>query len=451
MPVSHSTQGEDIAAPPDAFRRPGLASGGCEQLNEIPSMDVSNQSPDGSGILRNRRTFLGTLAATLGITLYASKTLGAKPVGQLLPVRPTSSTPDDPWSVTLSTPDGPHPSFVSNSRRLLTAPELLDAPDEWVDRSLQWVDYILQAYPPSLVEMPPRRPALFRLDEVLHIESAPHKPQVADFYVKRLQRAIGEIERTQVTEGMRIWRLYNHGSLIRTATASFTLDFVPGMPGGFGLSHDWLKRLVAQSDAHFISHWHPDHANPDVARLYMQAGKPVVTPERLFKEQPDLSAYLTVPARALRPGHSIPIRSGTDRLEVFTLPGHQGPPVLNNVNIIKISDDFTVMQTGDQSGDEGDGSDFDWLAHIGHYHRVDVLLPNGWANNLHRIVRGVDPSLVIPGHENEMSHPVAHREEYTQSYERMFGLNYPFIVMAWGESYHYSKPAELKGVLPDEN
>jgi hypothetical protein len=47
--------------------------------------------------------------------------------------------------------------------------------------------------------------------------------------------------------------------------------------------------------------------------------------------------------------------------------------------------------------------------------------------------------------------PVLQYRSKNLFYERMFGLHYPFIVMAWGESYHYVKPAELRGVLPDEN
>ena len=395
----------------------------------------------------DRRAFLGNLG-TVGLTLYASN---------------TRSGEEDSWTVTLSAPDGAHPPFVSNSRRLLSPPELLDAPDEWVDRSLQWVDYILRTHPPGLVELPPRRPALFRLDEVLHIESAPRKPLVQKFFQARLQRAIEEIEQTKVSEGMRVWRLYNHGALVRTPTASFTFDFVPGTGAaaavtspagigteGFALSKEWLKRLAAQSDAHFISHKHPDHSNPDVVRLFLEADKPVVAPERLFPEAPDLSSYLTVPERGLHTVHTLPIRGGKSRLKVVAFPGHQGPPVLNNVTLVKTVEDFTVLHTGDQSGNEGEGTDFDWLAQIGHYHQVDVLLINGWANDLHRIVRGVNPCLVLPGHENEMTHAVPHREEYTQDYQRMFGLHYPFIVMAWGENYLYTKPAEQKGVLPDE-
>lgn len=399
----------------------------------------------------NRRAFLGSLGA-LGLTLYTPNMRSSELLAQQITAGQSLGSQDDSWTVTLSAPDGPHPPFVSNSRRLLSPPELLDAPDEWVDRSLQWIDYILRTYPPGLVELPPRRPALFRLDEVLHIESAPRKPLVQKFYQLRLQRAIEEIEQSKVSDGTRIWRLYNHGALIRTPSVSFAFDVVPGTPTpGLSLSEDWLKRLVAQSDALFISHKHPDHANADVARLFMAARKPVIAPETLFTEDTALSNYLTVPERSLGRVHSISLREGKGNLQVVTYPGHQGVPVLNNVTLVTTAEGFTVVHTGDQSGEEGSGGDFDWLTHVGHYHRVDVLLSNGWTNDLHRIVRGVNPQLVIPGHQNEMTHEVPHREEYTQDYERMFGLHYPYIMMAWGEGYLYRKSAEWKGVLPDED
>jgi hypothetical protein len=78
------------------------------------------------------------------------------------------------------------------------------------------------------------------------------------------------------------------------------------------------------------------------------------------------------------------------------------------------------------------------------------LFVNTWAAGLHRIVRGINPRLVVPSHENEMSHPVAYREEYTQDYEMMFGLNYPFAVIAWGEGMSYQRPSADEGILPSD-
>ena len=238
----------------------------------------------------NRRSFMSMLAG-LGMVGFLPFAVKGQQTAEHAAAPNASQVP---WAVTSATADGPHPPFVSNSRRLLAAPELLDAPDEWIDRSLQWIDYIFTNYPPGLVELPQRRPALFRLDEILHIESAPKKPLVQAFYRMRVQRVIEEIEKTKITSGMHIWRTYNQGALVRTPTVSFTFDIVPGInTPGFALTDEWLKRLVAQSDATFISHLHGDHANKDVARMFLAANKPVIAPEGLWADDPELSKQLT--------------------------------------------------------------------------------------------------------------------------------------------------------------
>lgn len=208
--------------------------------------------------------------------------------------------------------DIPKPPFVSSERRLMTAPELLEAPDEWVDRSFQWVNYILQNHLPALTEHPARRAALIRMDDVLHIESAPRTPLVQKFYRDRLEAAIRDIEQTKVAEGMRIWKLYNHGFLVRTPSVSFTFDIVPGTrTPGFTISSDLLERLVAQSDATFISHLHSDHANQQVAGMFLAHNKPVIAPEGVWTDIADLSSRLTYPKRAT--DTCIPFQSATTR------------------------------------------------------------------------------------------------------------------------------------------
>ncbi|MDQ6677325.1 MAG: MBL fold metallo-hydrolase [Acidobacteriota bacterium] len=339
--------------------------------------------------------------------------------------------------------DDPHPKFVSSSRRILTAPELLDAPDEWIERSLEWVEYVLENFPPSIDENPVRRAALIRLDDVLHIKTAPEKPLVQKYYRMRLSRALDEIEQTTVSNGMRVWKLYNHGFLIRTPSVSFTYDIVPGVARipGFNAGNDLLARIAAQSDATFISHLHGDHANQQVARQFLALGKPVIAPDGLWAENLELAHALTYPKRATNAVQKIPVKHGRQTLTITAYPGHQGESILNNINCVTTPEGLTVIQTGDQSLTDVPGSDFDWIAQIGRDHHVNLLLPNCWANSLHRIVRGVNPDLIITGHENEMGHTVDHREDYTQTYERMYGLRYPFIVMTWGEGYRYSKPA----------
>jgi hypothetical protein len=100
------------------------------------------------------------------------------------------------------------------------------------------------------------------------------------------------------------------------------------------------------------------------------------------------------------------------------------------------------MQTGDQWQMDNPGDDFEWISQIARDHTVDVLMPNCWTNHLDRLVRGINPRLVITGHENEMGHTVPHREDYTQTYNRLFGIPYPAVVMTWGESLQYDPQSQ---------
>ena len=332
----------------------------------------------------------------------------------------------------------PRPTYLSSPRRAFTAPELKDAPAEWIDRSLQWAEDMLNRFPPDEPETPVRRAALIRLDDVLHIEAAPLNPVVQKFYRARMEKAIREIETTQTRSGAQIWKLYNHGFLVRTPTVAFTFDIVPGVARapGFTVDQSLLERLADQSDALFISHRHGDHANQTVARLFLDRGKPVVAPEGLWADEP-ISALLTYPTRSTETVHRISVRKGEQVLRVVAFPGHQGgsPPLTNNVHMVTTPEGLTFMQTGDQSY----APDFEWLDRIGRDHRVDVLLPNCWTPDIQRVVRGVDPKLIITGHENEMGHTVDHREDYTQTYNHLFGVKQPFLVMAWGETYRYQR------------
>jgi L-ascorbate metabolism protein UlaG (beta-lactamase superfamily) len=349
----------------------------------------------------------------------------------------TTFTPTSPIA-----DDAPKPPFVTSARRIFTAPELLDAPDEWIDRSLQWVNFTLDAYRPSTTEHPLRRAALIRLDDILHITSAPEKPLVQAFYRARMEHVVEEIERTKVTSGIRVWKLYNHGFLVRTPSVSFTFDLVPGaVRNGLVIPPALMERIVAQSDATFISHLHGDHANADVARRFLAAKKPVIAPEVLWKDQADVASALTVLERGTAKVHELPVRGGAQVLKVVAYPGHQGPKVLNNISLVTTPEGFTVVQTGDQWQMDEPGDDFEWISQIGRDRDVDVLLPNCWTNHLDRMVRGIDPRLVITGHENEMGHTVPHREDYTQTYSRLAGIPYPAIVMTWGESIQYDRQA----------
>jgi len=75
----------------------------------------------------------------------------------LLSLTPGIAQITPPGNVKVPAGEQPSKPFVWSERRLLTAPELFDAPDDWIDRWLQWVDFILDTYKPAIPEHPLRR------------------------------------------------------------------------------------------------------------------------------------------------------------------------------------------------------------------------------------------------------------------------------------------------------
>jgi len=317
--------------------------------------------------------------------------------------------------------------YLTYERREFTAPELKDAPDEWIDRSLAWVDDMLKEFPPAAHEHPVRRAALIRLDDILHIESAPAKANIHSWFNRRMDKAAAEVAAT--LGGTRIWKLYNDTFLVRTPGSSFVFDLVPGMPRSqaFRMPPSTLGVFVKASEALFVSHWHNDHANVEVGKMFFAAGKPVCGPNDIWREEPALREKLTVPTR--NPEDVLKV----GKLRLRALPGHQGKTVINNINLVTTPEDFTFAQTGDQSLDE----DFAWMDTVYKRYNVDVLMPNCWTTDPLRMLKGFGPKLVLPGHENEMAHTVDHREDWTQTYTRWEGAPVPVVTMAWGESIAY--------------
>ncbi len=150
---------------------------------------------------------------------------------------------------------------------------------------LSQANEVFSNYPPSWPEPPARRSAFLLMDGVLHDEYAPQRPPVQDFFKTRMKEAIDEIEQTEIIDGARIWKLYNHGFLIRTRTVTIGFDLVRGKSvrvEEFSIGNDDMSRLIDQCDVLFISHYHGDHAEDWVAQSFIDQGKPVVAPPALL-------------------------------------------------------------------------------------------------------------------------------------------------------------------------
>lgn len=166
---------------------------------------------------------------------------------------------------------------------------------------------MFRTYPPAVPEHPARRAALIRLDDVLHIESAPNKPIVQQFFHSQVTRGVEEMEKTKVAAGARIWKIYSHNWIVRTPSVTIAFDLVPGPPrnDGFALPAALLERIVRQADVLFISHLHADHANKGVARMFLQQWKRVVAPEGLWKGDAEFEGRLVYPLRSAETVHRL--------------------------------------------------------------------------------------------------------------------------------------------------
>lgn len=318
-------------------------------------------------------------------------------------------------------------------------------PDWWGDipgflneqhsHSLSVVESLLRQYPPTLEPSAERRAAFLLLDNVLHDPEAGNRKAVQAFLAERTKVVCTALKETQVTNGARIWKLYNDGFVVRTPSATIAFDIITGKHvgnGSFILPEALVEDFARQCDALFISHLHEDHADLQVVQAFLRNNKPVSVPEGLWKDQP-FGDRLVRLKREAETEQAIPIRDGDDRLSVINYPGHQGEMVLNNVVLVTTPDGLTFAQTGDQSNND----DFAWIDGVGEKHRVDVLMPNCWAPELPRMIAGFRPSLVIPGHQNELDHTIDHREPYWLDPVRLGKEVSRTVILAWGESYEY--------------
>jgi len=306
----------------------------------------------------------------------------------------------------------------------------------------------LSTYPPDWPEPAARRSALMLLDGVLHDVYAPYRPAVQTFLKTSIKKAVAEIEQTEITEGARIWKLYNHGFVVRTRSVTLGFDLISGKSvnvEGFSIDDEDMKRLINQCDVLFISHRHRDHAEEWIANSFIDQGKPVVTPPEVWKEA-SIYKQITHLAREPHTNQILRVQSGREKLNVVVYPGHQGEDIENNVVLVVTPEGLSFSQMGDQSNSD----DFAWIDAVAQHHVVDVLMPNCWTTDIVRVARGFNPAVIITGHENEMGHTIDHREPYWLTYQRRegsdrfggsrdVGYDTPLILMTWGESYHFKR------------
>lgn len=356
-------------------------------------------------------------------------------------------------------------------------PTLSERDDHYLSRQaavfLTRVREVLKNHPPTTEPPVVRQMAFSLLDAVAHEPYAPNRRELIDFYHERIEQAVGEIEASRVEDGARIWQLYNLGYVVRTKTVTLGFDLFRGpartvaqdvtgekahVPTpDFPISDALAKRLADQCDVLFISHWHYDHADPYISQEMLSQGKPVIATTETFSREKrydaismDLDAVyagLTRMDRSVHEVQKLTIQQGAVQLDVIVNPGHQGGHLCNNV-IVTTPEGLTFAHNGDQYNDptNPDHRDFEWIDHVKEHADIDVLMSNCWMDDPLRYVEGTNPKLTILGHMIEMGHEAWDRMPYwgdsvfiQSSYDALLASDHPVLIMAWGESYHYSK------------
>jgi L-ascorbate metabolism protein UlaG (beta-lactamase superfamily) len=276
------------------------------------------------------------------------------------------------------------------------------------------------------------------LDGPLHLEKAPRFRSVQDLLYSRMEACLREIESTSVRAGLRLWKLYNHGFVVRTPSVTIGFDLVPGWlleegaPEIVGMPSSWCERLADQVDLLTISHRHEDHWEPRIVARTLDRHAPVLA---------DAAAAAAMPAPGPRPVlpsldnprfRRLSVPGGSD-VEFLALPGHQGE-ISNSVFVIRTREGTTIVHTGDLYSE----SDLGWLDGVGEMFPVDLLLVNCWTLDMSRLVRGIRPCLVVAGHEVEMSHQPSHRESYWRTFQIFRDMAVDARPLFWGEGFAYA-------------
>ncbi len=291
----------------------------------------------------------------------------------------------------------------------------------------------LLRFPPGGGPLPrERRMALLLLDAAVAASGPAGLAPVQEFYQLRTEEALNEIEAAEVASGARLWRFYNHGFVIRTGTVVLGFDLIRASGRGgsdFQPFYDYQRRLARACDALFITTAAEDHADPIVARLFVEAGKPVLGPTGLWAGERWEGGLRRAPgagsstlAFSPRPGAevkahviagpagclwSVVTPEGLRIVHAGDLPAAGGPPSMAST--------------------DGEGVDLVFLD-------ARVADPDAW-------LAALRPGLIIPGHEHELGAPAAERAYYAQTFSRLRRAREPVAPLAWGESLAIPAPA----------
>lgn len=287
---------------------------------------------------------------------------------------------------------------------------------------------------------------LEQLDQHLSVADSELSREVITYYRQRIDWALDQIESTEVTDSLILWKLYSSSVVIKTPGAIVGVDLCEGpnddMYGRqqvpFCLTEAQRERLAALIGYSFHTHHHYDHLSHALVRDMAARGTPVfVTSQHRELWQDEPFAPLL---HELEP-EGEPVAVGP--LQVRTFYGHQGSDACN-AYLITTDSGVGVWVKGDVYDGDEHATFLQRLVSAGA--SVDLFVSSTWtkrgADIIEETRRLFDP-VFVPTHGWEFTHRgQGESGPATQSYSHNGGVLAPnrgrAAILSWGEALHYS-------------
>ena len=291
------------------------------------------------------------------------------------------------------------------------------------------VDEALTENPPVVGAPMARKLALYNLDAMLHEVKYDNTEPFCNFIDSRIGKVIEDMK-SPVKRGVKIYKIYNDGFVVRTKSANIAFDVVRGACKGQQLLSDGqVDAIVDKCDVLFLSHNHGDHVDKYVVNRFIEAGKPVIAASEIL---PNLEGVTHYRSESEILDKVVKLKSG-EELQVKIFPGHQSP-MMCNIYVVTTPDKYTVAHTGDQY----DKNDMEWIADIKEKApKIDALMINCWSYQIADAIKGFDPRYALSGHENEMGHTIDHREAFWLTFQKLEPVQHDYVIMSWGEWFSF--------------
>ena len=289
------------------------------------------------------------------------------------------------------------------------------------------IDRMLQAYPPALEIDNNRQLALVTLDQFLHDAEYSKKDAFYSFVTDRMER-VPSMMNEPMLSGVRVYKLYNSGIILKTLTTTVAIDLVPGGSSQKPfLTDSVVTEIVSRCNALLITNGDSKHANRNIVNAFVEAGKKVYLPTGLWKNMGETVQYV---------GADTIQTLEQDAMTLHILPGHNGN-ARNNIYVMDFHGRGIVAHTGTQDNE----ADLTWIEQVHNRYNIDILLTKSQSLHLESILAGFQPRMVIPAGENELENTVDRRESYWATQKRMTSLadlDVPYVMMTWGEACEYA-------------